>query len=189
MNIANMTYKSYTDFELFRRVKDDDFNAFSELYKRYWPSLVNAAFKRLNRKDKSEDIAQNIFVDLYVRRSSIELDRSLKSYLHQALKYKVLNEYRDTLVRARYQEQFFFSPVCKNDFAIPAETQEFEQHVKNAVQKLPGKCRQVFSMSRDHELSNKEISHEMQITVSTVEQHITRALKTLRNEIKSPAEF
>ncbi|HEX7844276.1 MAG TPA: RNA polymerase sigma-70 factor [Chitinophagaceae bacterium] len=184
-----MNYKSYTDFELFRLMKEDDFHAFGELYKRYWPSLVNAAFKRLNRRDKSEDIAQNIFADLYARRNSINLAHSLKSYLHQALKYKVLNEYRDALVRARYQEQLFFGPVCENDFANPVETQEFEQHVKNVIQKLPVRCRQVFSMSRDYDLSNKEISHEMQITISTVEQHITRALKTLRNEIKSPAEF
>ncbi|RYZ79219.1 MAG: hypothetical protein EOP04_28185, partial [Proteobacteria bacterium] len=117
MLLDKLFYSQIGDLDLFLLVKKSDIKAFEELYNRYWAALVNTANKRLNSREKAEDIAQNIFIDLYRRRDTIELTTSLKAYLHQALKFKILNEYRSEQIRIKYQKSLFFNTGCKIDFA------------------------------------------------------------------------
>jgi RNA polymerase sigma-70 factor (ECF subfamily) len=173
-------YTELSDCELFSLVKQDDIRAFEALYKRYWSLLVNAAYKRLDSQEKAEDIIQNIFIDLYQRRASIELTLSLTAYLHQALKFRVLNEYRSESIRIKYQKSLFLNLVCKNDFSDHLEAKELGLRINKVVNDLPEKCRQVFLLSRKENLSNKDISSSLNISVSTVEKHISKALKVLR---------
>jgi RNA polymerase sigma-70 factor (ECF subfamily) len=180
MLLGKFFYSQEVDAALFLLAKQDDVNAFKELYTRYWPELVNAAYKRLNSKEKAEDIVQNIFVDLYQRRTSIVLTTSLKAYLNQALKFKILNEYRSAVIRTKYQRFLFFSPACKNDFAEGLEAKELEMKIHLILSGLPEKCKQVFLLSRKENLSNKDISATLDITLSTVEKHISKALKILK---------
>lgn len=183
MLIVNPPYALADDLDLFFLVKQSDVKAFEELYNRYWPALVNAAYKRLHVREKAEDIVQTIFIDLYNRRSVIELTVSLKAYLHQALKYKVLNEFRSESNRAKSQKNFFLKSSCKIDFASSLEAKELETKINIILNELPGRCKQVFLLSRKENLSNKDISVGLKITVSTVEKHITKALKSLRCQI------
>ena len=181
--INNPSYSLEIDSNLFLAVKQNDLKAFEELYKRYWLPLVNSAYKRINSKEKAEDIVQDIFIDIYQRRHSIELNISLRAYLNQALKFKILNEYRSNLINSKYQKYIFFSSLCKNDLANQLETKELETNINHTLNLLSDKCRQVFLLSRKENLSNKDISARLNITVSTVEKHITKALKTLRNSL------
>jgi RNA polymerase sigma-70 factor (family 1) len=180
MPMIKSFYSHAEDSDLFLKVKQNDVKAFEELYNRYWPVLVNAAYKRLNSREKAEDIVQNIFIDLYQRRSVIELTTAISAYLKQALKFKVLNEYRSQLIKTKYQKELFFSNVCKNDFAETLDAKELEEKITGIVNELPEKCKQVFMLSRKENLSNKDISMALNISVSTVEKHITKALRTVR---------
>ena len=164
-------------------VQQNDTKAFEELYKRYWPVLVNSAYKRLNSKEKAEDIVQNIFIDIYRRRAKIELTNSLKAFLYQALKFKVLNAYRSEAISNKYQNHIFLGPACKNDLANELEAKELEANINTTLNLLPEKCRQVFLLSRKDNLSNKDVSIRLSITISTVEKHITKALKILKKSL------
>jgi RNA polymerase sigma-70 factor (family 1) len=181
MPLCKLFYSQQSDADLFLLVKQNDAKAFEELFNRYWSGLVNAAYKRLNSREQAEDIVQNIFLDLYRRRTSIELTISLKAYLSQALRYKVLNEYRSDLISSKRQQYLFLNLPCKNGFASCLEAKDLEKQIDTILKGLPGKCRQVFLLSRKENLSNRDISASLNITVSSVEKHITRALKTLRN--------
>jgi RNA polymerase sigma-70 factor (family 1) len=183
MPSSNLFYSQGADNDLFRLVKGGDLRAFEELYNRYWCSLVNAAYKRLNSKEKAEDIVQNIFVDIYQRRSTINLTISLKAYLFQALKFKVLNEFRSDAISAKYMRHLFFSTGCKTDLANGLEAKELEEKIQRIFNGLPKKCREVFRLSRQEELSNKEIATNLHVTISTVEKHISKALKTMGQQI------
>jgi RNA polymerase sigma-70 factor (family 1) len=183
MPSSNLFYSQGADNDLFQLVKQDDLKAFEELYTRYWCTLVNAAYKRLNSKEKAEDIVQNIFVDIYRRRTSINLTISIKAYLYQALKFKVLNEFRSETNSSKYIRHLFFSSPCKTDLADSLEAKELEAKIKRIFNGLPKKCREVFRLSRQEELSNKEIAASLHVTISTVEKHISKALKTLGQQI------
>lgn len=184
MQVIKSIYSQADDSVLFTWVKQSDVKAFRELYNRYWSLLVSSAYKRLRSKERGEDIVQNIFIDLYSRRAAIELTTSLKAYLHQALRFRVFNEHRSELIRNRYQKIHFFSHHCKIDFSIPLERKELETKINTILHKLPERCQQVFLLSRKENLSNKDISLVLNITISTVEKHISRALYTLRSQIQ-----
>ena len=184
MQVIKPIYSQADDSVLFTWVKQSDVKAFRELYNRYWSLLVSLAYKRLHSKEKGEDIVQNIFIDLYNRRAAIELTTSLKAYLYQALRFKVLNEHRSELIRNKYQKIHFFSHHCKIDFSIPLERKELETKINIILLGLPEKCQQVFLLSRKENLSNKDISVVLNITISTVEKHISRALHILRIQMQ-----
>ncbi len=181
---ANATpYSGFSDNQLFSLVKQDDRKAFEELYNRYWLFLLDSACKALQSRDKAQDIVQEIFISLYQRRQSIELLVSLKAYLCKALKFKILNEFRSQLVRQIYQKSLFYSSTCKNDYASAFETKELEQAIDRSVCLLPEKCKKAFLLSRQQKLSYKDISGELDISVSTVEKHIIKALKFIKHNL------
>ncbi|HYH14335.1 MAG TPA: sigma factor, partial [Flavisolibacter sp.] len=103
----NLTYNHLSDFELFSLVKHENVEAFEVMYKRYWPELIDAAYKRLQSRQKAEDIVQEIFISLYNKREILEVNVSLKAYLSKALKFKVLNEFRSADVRNTYAKNQF----------------------------------------------------------------------------------
>lgn len=183
MKVDRNYYQSLKDEQLFEFVQNDDQAAFAELYKRYWTFLLDMAYKSLQCRDKAEDIVQEIFVSLYQRRKAIQLEVSLRAYLYNALKFKAFNEIRSKLVRQSYQKSTFFSSSCKIDFAPPCETKELKTAIENSVHQLPEKCRQTFLLSREEHLSYKDISGELNISVSTVEKHIIKALKCIKGNL------
>lgn len=184
MPSPNSPYYQLSDLDLFNLFKHNDVEAFEVVYNRLRPELIDSAFRKLKSRQKAEDIVQELFVSLYRKRSILDISVSPRAYLSKALKFKVLNEFRSETVRTNYIKSFFFGPSCKIDLANEFEAKELQQHIEGTISQLPEKCRQVFYLSRDHNMSNKEIAMYLDISVSTVEKHIGKALKVLRNNIK-----
>ncbi len=185
MNVRSAYFRDYSDEELFRLVRNDDRKAFEEIYRRYWAFLLDYADKPLQSRQKAEDIVQEIFISLYQRRHSIELFVSLKAYLSKALKFKILNELRSQMIREAYQKSVFFNYRFTKDFTAQLEAKELEHSLYNRIQQLPEKCRQTFLLSREENLSYKDISGDLGISVSTVEKHIIKALKVLKTGLST----
>ena len=177
-------YYQLSDLDLFDLFKHNDAEAFEVVYSRMWPELLESACKKLGSRQKAEDLVQEIFVSLYSKRRGLEITVSPRAYLSKALKYRVLNEYRSESVRTRYLQTLFFSPVCKIDLATDFEAKELHRHIELMIEQLPDKCRQVYLLSRDIQMTNREIALELNISVSTVEKHIAKALKIIRNGIR-----
>ena len=175
-------YSRIADEQLFILVKQDNRGAFEELYNRYWFYLLDCACKPLRSRERAQDIVQEIFISLYQRRKSIELALSLKAYLCKALRFKIFNEFRARLVRDGYQKSLLPAEGGV-DFASMYEAKELEQTIDRSVGRLPEKCKMVFLLSRQGNLSYKDISGELSISVSTVEKHISKALRLIRCQI------
>lgn len=165
-------------------VKEGNTDAFTEIYNRYVLSLVNTAYKPLQSLAKAQDIVQEIFISLYLKKDTLEFSVSLKSYLYKALKFKVLNELRSMNIRENYRKSYVFSEICKNDFANNLELQELNLKIERTVNQLPPKCKDVFMMSRNEDCSYKQISCSLNISVSTVEKHMVKALKVIRGKME-----
>jgi len=178
------SYSGYSEEELLQlfKVKNDQ-RAFDEIYHRCKPALIDNAYRKLQSRESAEDLVHDIFLSLYAKTEVLEFTVSLKAYLHTALKYKVQNELRNRLVRERHKKFLFFSPNCKNDFANNLEYSECKKKVHSTIASLPDKCRRAFVMSRELDYSYKDISGNLGISVSTVEKHISKALKVLRDNI------
>ncbi len=180
----NDYYQQLTDRELLDLVKQDDKKAFEEIYSRYRNLLTQSALKHLLSKQKAEDIVQEIFISFYNRRKEFELSVSLRAYLLQALKFKVMNEFRSQVVRDAYSKNMRYVYAYANSTTHHAyETKELAYNIHRSINLLPEKCKQAFLLSRSENLSYKDISGHLNISVSTVEKHISKALKFLKTNL------
>lgn len=168
-------------------MQDDHERAFSAIYNRYWQELLDYAYRRVNLQQDAEEIVQDVFVRFYQRRNEIEVHTSLSAYLYTAVRYKVYSKYREYFQKRKIE----FIPNLEDvDYSLPESDvfayKELESKVHATIQKLPEKCREAFLLSRNEQLSNKEIAAKMGVSVNTVEKHIGKALRTLRAELESP---
>lgn len=185
MLTTNYQFHLLSDKELCELVKQDCDKAFQEIYSRYWNFLTISAAKHLQCTQKAEDIVQEIFISFYNRRDSIEFSVSLRAYLCKALKFKIMNEFRSKAVRAAYQKTIYYihTGSARTNFFCAYEYKELAQSISHSVSLLPEKCRQAFLLSRAEDLSYKDISGHLGISVSTVEKHISKALKFLKLDL------
>jgi len=186
MMTTNNYYQLLSDRELLDLVKANDNNAFGEIYNRYWDFLIQSASRHLQSKQKAEDLVQEIFLSFYNRRNEFELAVSLRAYLSQALKFKIMNEYRSQVVRDTYQKNVHYTytyAYAGNNVHHAYETKELAYNINRSINMLPEKCKQAFLLSRSEDLSYKDISGHLNISVSTVEKHIIKALKFLKTNL------
>lgn len=169
------------DILLLNRARQDP-KAFDVLYCKYFPLLFNIAHKKLGVRPLAEDLVQEIFVALYQKLDVLEINCSLSAYLNKAIRFKIMNEYRSKAVRMQYSKTVFSIPICKTDFS-ELEVKELSYRLDRVYDRLPKKCRQVFTLSRKEGLSQKAISKKLDISLSTVEKHIGKALKIFKDEL------
>jgi len=178
-------YKDLTDTELFQLLKQDDMHAFDEMYERHFIHLLNAAFKRLHSREDALEMVQDLFVQLYIKRKQIEYTYNVGGYLQKMLKNKIIDRFREQLVRKKHLYQLQqVKPETEPD--APEDNMDvkmLEQKIHAVIEQLPHKCREVFLLSRINNLSHQAIAEKLNISVSTVEKHIVKALKIVRKHV------
>jgi len=177
-------YASHTDDALLSLLATNDESAFTEIYNRYWKRLYALAYERLKDKPQAEDVVQEVFTDLWQRRQTAQI-RTLAPYLGAATKYCILKQYSGFATTSLPEEE---SAIFPSETPV-IETRFLERMLLEEVNRLPHKCRLVFQYSRQENLSNKQIAHELGISNKAVEKHITKALRHLRLSLKSLHQF
>jgi len=167
------------DLFLLKCIQSDDRNAYEIIYKKYNSILFDQAYRILRDRESSMDIVQEIFVWLWTNREFLEI-KSLKPYLLAAVRFQVANFIRKNKVREDYLLNF--EKIHANNPLIikPSEISELKELIKDLTNLLPDRCREVFILSRQDHLPNKEIALKLGISEKTVEMHITLAIKKLR---------
>ncbi len=164
----NSQYALYTLEELLLHIKEDDYSAFDELYSRTWKQLYITANSKLKVKTPAKDIIQEVFVDLWNKRHEREI-KNVQAYLSQAVKFKVLDEFR----KDKYDFVEIDSFVEKIEERDYADSQligkEFFDTVKNWIDTLPTKRKEIFRLKYLEGLSNKEIAQKLDISQKTVQ--------------------
>jgi RNA polymerase sigma-70 factor (ECF subfamily) len=171
-----------TDDELFTLLKQGHEAAFDELYSRYWAVLLSAAWKRIDSREAAEEIVQDFFTQLWIKRESIDIHGTPAVYLFTAIKYKVLNYHMKEDVRRRYRNNLQIQTDHSVEDAVIAR--DLAILLEKEVQHLPLKCRAVFDLSRKQHKSHKEIAEILHISEKTVENHLTKALRLLRTNFR-----
>ena len=178
-------YKSYQESDLILLLKAGDKAAFAEIYDRYWKILIDAAYQRLKSVEAAEEVVQDLFVSFFLRREQIILNSTLEAYLKTALKYRVYNVYRSQQVHLSHMdtiiENLNINPIMPD---TELEIKEMQVRILHIAEKMPEKCRKVFLLSRYEHLSQLEIANQMNISVSTVKKHLTKALNIIRTEFQ-----
>ena len=169
--------------EIIYRLKNDDKKALTLVYNTYWKPLFLSSYNLLKNKELCEEIIQDVFVDLWNNRDKIQIKISLNSYLYACTRYKVFAQFRkQKMIRVELYENL----EKRFQYATP-ETKmmhkELVAQIDTVVKLLPPKCQNVYKLSRYEQLSHKEIAKQLNISTKTVENHISFALRALRNAL------
>lgn len=166
-------------------VQKGDEKAFETLYNKYWEKLTGIAHHKVGCLDTSKELVQDVFTDLWKRREHLQIRTSFAAYIMTAMKYAVLDHIRSCKVKDRYVEAIKnFSTDNDSSTIELVAYNELDHFLKHEISKLPGKCQQIFKLSRVNQLSTAEIAEQLQISPKTVENQISKALKILRTNIQ-----
>jgi len=162
----------------------DKYSQFENLYKQHHQVLVNFAMNMVNDSDAAKDIVQEVFVRLWNRREEIEFGPYIKSYLFKAVTNTSLNHLQSNKKRLQiFQTLISRNPIIR-DGPNEMEKKEFQHKVRDAIDKLPPKCKVIFILSKHEGKKYREIAAELNISIKTVENQMGIALKRLREDLK-----
>jgi len=176
--------------ELLEAFAKGDQKAFEKLFKEYYDSTCRYIIRMIRDKDTTEEIVQTTFVNLWEKRAMIRSDISFRSYLFRAAHNTALNYIKHKKVVARHvaSKQDRIVEVKKN-FVSHQPDFEIQKRIKDAISDLPAQCQRVFRLSREEGLKYHEIADELGISKKTVEVHMGKALKMLRERLKDYLMF
>ncbi|WP_345209935.1 RNA polymerase sigma-70 factor [Mucilaginibacter gynuensis] len=167
----------WPDARLLELIRYDDRSAFEILYNRYASKVFHAAYNLFRDRDVCEDLVQELFIDIWAKRQQLNVD-NVHAYLKVAIKNRVLAYIRSqkAMLDVTAMEQLI------EDYTADSETLQHDitRLLEKNVAELPEKCRQIFILSRKEYLSNKEIASRLNISIKTVENQMTIALRYLR---------
>ncbi len=175
-------FTKLSEDELMGLLRQDRLNAFREIYARHWKKLYSDAYKRLKSKELAEEIVQEVFTNLWIKRGQLQINITIGGYLHTAITHRIIDQFRKETIRSKYQEAFkILHSEVDNSTENEIMLKELTSTIENEVSQLPDKCRSVYELSRKEHKSNKEIALQLSISEKTVENHLTNALKRLRH--------
>ncbi|MGL4852814.1 MAG: RNA polymerase sigma-70 factor [Phocaeicola sp.] len=163
---------------------------YRELFRKYYTQLLFYA-TRIVGEEEAEDVVQDVYMDVWRRRDAIQVGDQIKAFLYRAVYTHALNVLKHREVKSSYeslmleidkQRAAYYQPE-KNDVLKQIEDKELRKRIDAAINELPEKCRLVFQLSYLEEKKNKQIADEMQISLRTVEAHMYKALKHLRDRL------
>ncbi len=156
---------------------------FESLFRAHYAPLVGYASKLLGDADSAADVVQQLFVNIWDKQGSLEIEGSTKSYLLRSTHNACLNAIKHEKVKAEHSAQSLFG-ASETEQRDLLEEEEFNLKVRTAVQSLPTQCRKIFLMSRLQGKKYQQIADELSLSVKTVENQMGKALRTLRDELR-----
>ena len=178
--------EKYTDAELIAALISgrDGVLAYERIFHRYYP-MVSGFIRGILKDDvMAEDVAQNIFMKLWINRFRLKENTCLRSWLYVLAKNEALN-----ILRSKRANSIVLQPDVQETKISESTVEDWYNYVetntrlRNDIEAMPPQRRMIFNMSRYENLSNLEIAIRLNLSVRTVEKHIELALKDLRRSM------
>ena len=173
------------DKEIVSELRNSNKLVFETIFRDYYERLCNYANTMLGDIAEAEELVQTAFVVVWEKRESIEIHTSFKSYLYRTVHNNCLNRIKHLKVRTNYGIDYQHIATQGYDNATHELIgKELEQQINRAIEMLPPQCRQVFKLSRFENLTYAEIADQLDVSVKTIENHMIKALRIMREELK-----
>ncbi len=156
---------------------------YEKIFHEHYNALVSFANQFLLDSKAAEDAVQGVFIYFWENSDSIQLEKSIKSYLYQAVKNSCLNQLRALKIKDKHELLYLEAVMATSDNHL-LEDDDLIQDIKSALSKLPDQMYRVFHKKYLEELSIKEIAREMSISENTVKVQLHKGRHTIRKMLE-----
>jgi RNA polymerase sigma-70 factor (ECF subfamily) len=169
----------------FRALSEGDITAFEMLFRTFYQPLCNYAYTFLQDRENAEEVVQSTFLLVWEKRDTLAIRSSVKPYLYAMVRNACLNVLKHEKIKQKYAgEEVVLAERSQDSVSHTIASNELESRIKVAMDELPEQCRMVFKLSRFEELKYAEIAEQLNISVKTVENHMGKALRIMREQLK-----
>lgn len=173
----------FNDHILWKKLQKKDEKVLKKLFFLYHEKLVLRAYHYVNDQQVAEELVQDLFLTLWEKAPSIELRGKIENYLMVSIKNRSFNFLKSRYAKLQltdFEDKHFDAVSQTHEYDID----QLQKKIDWSINELPEKCREIFILSRRHEMSYQEIADKLQISKKTVETQMGIALKKLRQLIK-----
>jgi len=175
--------------ELFEQIKQDNTEALKQLFNLYYPALCSYIAQFTKSFPEAEDIVQSVFIKLWTNRKRISIKDTVKSYLYKA----AYNAYIDTFRAAKKEktmlEHLKYKALEHQLKEDDVEQQEKIERIKNLINTLPERCKEIVLLSKKEGYKNREIAEKLGISIKTVEAQLRIAFQKIREGFRDESSF
>ena len=172
----------HSDEELIRKIAQGDQRAFEELYRLYYKRLCQFAFLFLHSKELSEEAVSDVLFNVWMKREQLAPVRNVRSYLYTAVRHQAIDYLRTKNIQPQEHinvyELEMESPEPTADDVM--EREQFREHLQQAFDELPERCRMIARMHFNDNLQYKEIAKILDLSRKTVEAQIAIAIRKVK---------
>ncbi len=167
---------------------------FSEIYLKYYCKLMRFAAEFVAFEEDAKDIIQDVFVNLWERKDSFTYIQNVNAYVFRLtrnkcidyLKHRIIQDKYVANIQSAYEQELYLKLQSLEEFDVNIVFGEnLDKIIARAINSLPGRCREIFLLSRYEGLKYKEISGRLNLSINTIETQMSIALRKLRRELKS----
>ncbi|KJD36956.1 RNA polymerase subunit sigma-24 [Tamlana sedimentorum] len=183
-------HRTDDDILLLKQFKSGNERTFEHFFNKYYNHIVGFCIQFVYNENEAKNITQEAFVNLWLNKEKIDSLNGIKSFLYTYSKSKCLNAIRHQKVKEKYKNQTLNDKEKQLNIevlnAMKFDTMsltELENLITQSVYELPDKTQEIFIKKRFENKKNKEIALELNISIKTVEAHITKALNILKTKL------
>jgi RNA polymerase sigma-70 factor, ECF subfamily len=177
------------DKELFIKLKLGEERAFQDLFRKYYSAMCSFACQFLKDSELAEETAQDMFVKIWEKRETLNIDTSVRHYFFRSIRNHCLNQIQHEKIKKKYAGMVLensHQEINPEHFYIEVD---LIQRIEKSIDSMPPKRQEIFRLSREQGLKYKEIADTLKISVKTVEAQMGLALKYLREELKDFSSY
>jgi RNA polymerase sigma factor (sigma-70 family) len=172
--------ESISDQELLLQIQHGDHDAFDILFDRYWQRLFQSARARLNDSDTAQDIVQEIFIKIWQRRATLNINGPIENYLQSAVRLSVISHYRSKkATELQLEDALQRINMLEDSIESLTDYLELEKTLQQTVELMPEMLKRVYQL-RSENLSVKAIAGELGLADQTVKNYISEVSRRLR---------
>ncbi|HEY0274261.1 MAG TPA: RNA polymerase sigma-70 factor [Chitinophaga sp.] len=174
------------------RLREGDETAFREIYNFYWHRQYRLALFKLGNREVAEELTQEIFTSLWLRRHVLDSTQPIARYLFGAMRNQILNVYRKNVSHDKYLTEITRQSgpqLIADDPFEQIMSADLYRAIMQQLDQLPDKCREVVLLSRVKGYSIQQIAEELRISPKTVNNHMVKGLKVLRLTLRNILPF
>jgi RNA polymerase sigma-70 factor (family 1) len=178
------TRKTDIEREMLRELAEGSESVFVSIFDEYSPKVYRLALKFLHSKEAAEEVVQDVFMDVWLRREKMADVLNFAAYLHGMAKKQIYDSYRRKSAFVEMVQEFSYQEQADNATERMLQEGEHERLLQEAVSSLPAHQREIFQLAREEGLTHEAIAQRMNLSRLAVKAHMKRILRFIRTRLE-----